>query len=667
MDEKKGKRKVFRFRRGTILLLCIALFIAVLVGMDSAPGKPRSGHSSPDNSESLQLRVHTGRGVPQEKLTEEESGWEAVASRSRLWQTGKGVFRSLAAIGAQVLSIEEQKEVSQSLKESGDDDDDEDGSIVLHPQVTSKKVRDRLQEAISLTRKAQGGSSKRSTSALLVNVSVERVPLAGLPGLDGILSITDGSCKSRTESGDCLPHGFCIASECRCTQAYAGDICRTPKRPFTRRRSSFEGRTVLSVAHVRRVRGVKYPTFPEAPTSGSSTGLASQERHFFEAPFFSAGKVNRVVWGHLQQNRLMELEPMMSQALLDLLPGSDILQNAVFDTCAIVGNSGFNLLFPDGAKIDEHDFIIRLYNAPSGASPNGGQKWEQFVGKRTSLRIIDESLIGFHEGSEIRLMNVFSKEGLFGHFQFLNKEPEEKSYLFDPDFATYVADQFGHAPTPLALALFLALQKCVSISVYGTKWSPGYGVPELYYENSASDADVVHLQGQEINLVEAFARERLVSVVQPCMGGCEAESKIKCRNCAPGSSCACGQHHPLPVALPGFCHVAGNYSCFYKCEGKWKRKCHGGPGSSECPSGMDAAALPCALRDEDEASPEDLPWWANKGGMKEFDSKFDRGEKQKPTGRSKSKKTRAISLQEIAPEEKTEHTTEKRRKLLFSP
>ncbi|CAI6012264.1 unnamed protein product [Closterium sp. NIES-65] len=52
----------------------------------------------------------------------------------------------------------------------------------------------------------------------------------------------------------------------------------------------------------------------------------------------------------VSQGKLMELEPMVSQALLEHLPGSDLLQNALFNSCAIVGNSGFNLLFRTGSS-----------------------------------------------------------------------------------------------------------------------------------------------------------------------------------------------------------------------------------------------------------------------------------------------------------------------------
>lgn len=60
------------------------------------------------------------------------------------------------------------------------------------------------------------------------------------------------------------------------------------------------------------------------------------------------------------QGDLAKLDPVLSQALLDLLPGKDPLTNAVFRTCAIVGSSGLNLLFPSGEEIDAHAMVVRL-------------------------------------------------------------------------------------------------------------------------------------------------------------------------------------------------------------------------------------------------------------------------------------------------------------------
>lgn len=75
------------------------------------------------------------------------------------------------------------------------------------------------------------------------------------------------------------------------------------------------------------------------------------------------------------------------------------------------------------------------------------------------------------------------------------------------------------------------------------------------------------------SLCQALAKSGVVTLAHPCAAGCPAESGIKCSKCAPGSACPCGKHSPVPAALPGHCHVAGNLTCFYKCPPNWRRAC----------------------------------------------------------------------------------------------
>ncbi|CAI6006797.1 unnamed protein product [Closterium sp. NIES-65] len=588
------------------------------------------------------------------------SGWSLL---------GQGM---LEAVG-KVLSFEERQKVTEDLKESGDDDHEAEAIVATAPPGSARATGDMAAAAAAAALKPRGGGSSGSTaaaaaddnplknktmaelSALAVGVTVERVPLSGFMGVDGRLGITDGSCQATSGERDCLPHGICINGKCR----YQGDFCRSARRPFVRKKSTYDGRFVLSVRHVRKAHGVKYPLTPSpgsyAATNAAAAGTeggAEEEKEkegegaaFFEAPFFTAGKVNRVVWGNLQKGKLMELEPMVSQALLEHLPGSDLLQNALFNSCAIVGNSGFNLLFRDGQLIDSHDAVFRLFDGPTVARSGEGAAavavdFTAFVGKRATMRVVDEDTIGFSEGGEITLMNVASKKGFYGHFQFLNEQPDAKSFLFDPEFATHVTDNIGPMPSPLAMTLFLALQKCASLDVFGVHWRPGYGVPELYYRETDSDADVVYQQPADLQLVETLARLNLVGLGQPCVIGCEAETRIRCDSCSAGSSCACGRHNPLPVALPGFCHLPGNYTCFFRCDGKWGNACQGGPGSSLCPDDFDITGRQCSTP-ADTPPPDEAPWWARRGSMREFDSKFERAYRQLRKQKIREAKERA--------------------------
>ncbi|CAI7744176.1 unnamed protein product [Closterium sp. NIES-53] len=657
MDDKKNRKRGPRHRRGVLILVLLLVGVAAFLGFAFSSSSKYSNRNG----------VHQSDGVIGQAASEGGSGWSLL---------GQGM---LEAVG-KVLSFEERQKVSEDLKESGDDDHEAEAVVATAPPGSARATGDMAAAAAAAALKPRGGGSSSSTaagaaddnplknktmaelSALAVGVTVERVPLSGFMGVDGRLGITDGSCQATSGERDCLPHGICINGKCQCTLPYQGDFCRSARRPFVRKKSTYDGRFVLSVRHVRKAHGVKYPLTPSpgsyaatnaaAAAAAGTEGGAEEEKEkegegaaFFEAPFFTAGKVNRVVWGNLQKGKLMELEPMVSQALLEHLPGSDLLQNALFNSCAIVGNSGFNLLFRDGQLIDSHDAVFRLFDGPTVARSGEGAAavavdFTAFVGRRATMRVVDEDTIGFSEGGEITLMNVASKKGFYGHFQFLNEQPDAKSFLFDPEFSTHVTDNIGSMPSPLAMTLFLALQKCASLDVFGVHWRPGYGVPELYYRETDSDADVVYQQPADLQLVETLARLNLVGLGQPCVIGCEAETRIRCDSCSAGSSCACGRHNPLPVALPGFCHLPGNYTCFFRCDGKWGNTCQGGPGSSLCPDDFDITGRQCSTP-ADTPPPEEAPWWARRGSMREFDSKFERAYRQLRKQKIREAKERA--------------------------
>ncbi|GJP53827.1 hypothetical protein CLOM_g12960 [Closterium sp. NIES-68] len=656
MDDKKSRKRGPRHRRGVLILVLLLVGIAAFLGFAFSSSTKYTSRNGIQQSDGVIGQASEGG-----------SGWSLL---------GQGM---LEAVG-KVLSFEERQKVSEDLKESGDDDHEAEAVPASAPPGGGRATGDMAAAAAAAALKPRGGASSSSSaaaavddnplrnktmvelSALAVGVTVERVPLSGFMGVDGRLGITDGTCHATSGERDCLPHGICIDGKCHCTLPYQGDYCRSARRPFVRKKSTYDGRFVLSVRHVRKAHGVKYPLTPSpgsyaasnAAAAGGAEAGAEEEKEkegegaaFFEAPFFTAGKVNRVVWGNLQKGKLMELEPMVSQALLEHLPGSDLLQNALFNSCAIVGNSGFNLLFRDGHLIDNHDAVFRLFDGPTVARSGEGAAavavdFTAFVGRRSTMRVVDEDTVGFSEGGEITLMNVASKKGFYGHFQFLNEQPDAKSFLFDPEFSTHVTDNIGPLPSPLAMTLFLALQKCASLDVFGVHWRPGYGVPELYYRETDSDADVVYQQPADLQLVETLARLNLVGLGQPCVIGCEAETRIRCDSCSAGSSCACGRHNPLPVALPGFCHLPGNYTCFFRCDGNFGNSCQGGPGSSLCPDDFDIAGRQCAVAG-DTPPPEEAPWWARRGSMREFDSKFERAYRQLRKQKIREAKERARS------------------------
>ena len=71
----------------------------------------------------------------------------------------------------------------------------------------------------------------------------------------------------------------------------------------------------------------------------------------------------------------------------------------MFETCAVVGNSGSLLKSSLGVDIDSHDAVFRLNNAPAGNGMmmNGGESFENSngrlmrdVGGKITVRVLNK-------------------------------------------------------------------------------------------------------------------------------------------------------------------------------------------------------------------------------------------------------------------------------------
>ncbi|KAK3261179.1 hypothetical protein CYMTET_29904 [Cymbomonas tetramitiformis] len=127
-------------------------------------------------------------------------------------------------------------------------------------------------------------------------------------------------------------------------------------------------------------------------------------------------------------------------------------------------------------------------------------------------------------------------------------------------------------------AVWLALSRCHKISIFGFNFASGYGVPHHYFngEKPRKGKVAIHDYELEHGLIVKLAAMSLLNFSEPCVAGCTKGTGIQYHNLAPGSGCQCENKNPLPVALPGFCRVAGSFVCFYKCPG----------GVEQCPGGM---------------------------------------------------------------------------------
>eukprot|EP00227_Mantoniella_beaufortii_P006134 CAMPEP_0197615000 /NCGR_PEP_ID=MMETSP1326-20131121/59811_1 /TAXON_ID=1155430 /ORGANISM="Genus nov. species nov., Strain RCC2288" /LENGTH=130 /DNA_ID=CAMNT_0043183881 /DNA_START=45 /DNA_END=437 /DNA_ORIENTATION=+ len=74
-------------------------------------------------------------------------------------------------------------------------------------------------------------------------------------------------------------------------------------------------------------------------------------------------------------------------------PERDVLAGVRHETCAVIGSGGNLLSKKYGAEIDAHDAVFGFNLAPS-------QGFEEYVGSKTTYRMINRKHFGFRESDE---------------------------------------------------------------------------------------------------------------------------------------------------------------------------------------------------------------------------------------------------------------------------
>jgi len=374
---------------------------------------------------------------------------------------------------------------------------------------------------------------------------------------DGRHAVSDGSCGGSAAgvkkgaqpqvSGfvECSGHGFCRRGKCYCVKGYEGIYCekgaKLPGLP-----SPYTGSFVLSRESLLRTGGIRFRTDPseEPPPT----------KPYVRLP------VSKEVW--------------VAQ------PKHDIFQNKIYETCAVVGASGVLRFYTYGKEIDNHDAIFRFNRAPT-------RRFEKFVGTRTTYRFESPLHAGFHEGNESNIMPMPTKSYLYLHTVYHRKHPYTKLYLLDVGINAYAATAVQALPSVGYLALVTALHRCASVTVYGFSWQSAFGVPHHYWDNQTprrGQKSAYDYEAEQAH-VRKLAKAGHVTLPEPCIAGCEKISGTPCTNCPPGSTCTCESRYPMPVALPGFCRIKGQYACFYRCPGG-VLQCPGGIRHTRCPKAM---------------------------------------------------------------------------------
>ena len=149
-------------------------------------------------------------------------------------------------------------------------------------------------------------------------------------------------------------------------------------------------------------------------------------------------------------------------ALLRAAPSADIFRGEgaggrptagrKYDRCAVVGNSANLLHYRNGANVDAHDMVIRLNDAPT-------MGFEEFVGSKTTFRLVTVDKAWFQETDEVVIMQMQSKAGLLVYKELREKDGARRLFAFDTDFSAYVSHNVPTMPSVDMFGVFLALQR----------------------------------------------------------------------------------------------------------------------------------------------------------------------------------------------------------------
>jgi len=205
----------------------------------------------------------------------------------------------------------------------------------------------------------------------------------------------------------------------------------------------------------------------------------------------------------------------------EVLPDMDMFyasrNDKIFDRCAVVGNSGSMLEVEHGMDIDAHDVVVRFN---SGIT----EGYEQFVGSKTTFRILNNPDSGAKEKGEITISTLRDDDikvwavGVLTH----PERAEGSALCFDQEFLCYAwqwVRNTGHKPSTGLVGLVMALKVCRKVSIYGFQSSNYFSKTERphYYdwERPAKGRERVHPFAREVALYKVLNATGFITMVTP--------------------------------------------------------------------------------------------------------------------------------------------------------
>lgn len=206
--------------------------------------------------------------------------------------------------------------------------------------------------------------------------------------------------------------------------------------------------------------------------------------------------------------------------LADSLPPSDPMTTPGdptwrrYRSCAVVGNSGSLLETQFGEAIDKHDAVIRFNAAVT-------EGFEQFVGIKTTLRILNAPDYKGPDGGEMRVTTVRNADirEWAKHYQQQPKEIQERTFMTDPELLCHAwswVQQRGEKPSSGLVGTVMALKMCDRVDMYGfqsSNYFAKYSRPHYYdWERPQKGREKVHPFTREVALYGKLAKNGFLNV-----------------------------------------------------------------------------------------------------------------------------------------------------------
>jgi len=240
-----------------------------------------------------------------------------------------------------------------------------------------------------------------------------------------------------------------------------------------------------------------------------------------------------------------------------LFPGVDPLAGVRFDTCAVVGSAGLLLIREFGPEIDAHDAVFRFNLAPV-------RTFEQFVGSKTTIRLINRKHFGFRETwSELCLQHVTTVDVMKQFLEYRQLHPGLYNYAVDMEWYKHVTQntsKISERPTNGLYGLNLANMLCKKINIYGflRNWK-GWVKYHYFNPEEPNSQQLQRDTSGEMPVIEALLKANpKMHFAHPCV------INQQCEGCIEGVMCDPKGVAPFPIPVPGYCQRKGT-QCIAKC------------------------------------------------------------------------------------------------------